>query len=119
NRKFRDELKALQKKVDAYQATAPGAPPRAMALVDLPQPMMPHVFLRGNPNNAGPAVPRQFLEVLSGPGRVPFKDGSGRLELAGAIASRDNPLTARVFVNRVWMHLMGAGVAAASRHMRP
>src|SRR5262245_422694 len=41
NRKFRDELKALQKKVDAYQATTPGAPPRAMALVDLPQPMTP------------------------------------------------------------------------------
>ena len=38
----------------------------------------------------------------------PFKDGSGRLELAQAIASKDNPLTARVIVNRVWLHHFGA-----------
>jgi uncharacterized protein DUF1553 len=99
--------------VDAYQATAPGAPPRAMALVDLPQPVTPHVFLRGNPNNPGPAVPRQFFEVLAGQKRQPFKEGSGRLELARAIASKDNPLTARVFVNRVWMHLFGAGLVTS------
>src|SRR5262249_22402980 len=36
--------------------------------------------------------------------------GSGRLELASAIANRDNPLTARVLVNRVWMHHFGAGL---------
>ena len=113
NRKFRDELRALQKKVDAFQATTPGAPPRAMALVDLPRPLTPHVFLRGNPNSPGPAVPRQFLEVLSGPERKPFNDGSGRLELARAIASKDNPLTARVFVNRVWLHLLGAGLVTS------
>ncbi len=113
NRKFRDELRALQKKVDAFQATTPGAPPRAMALVDLPQPVTPHVFLRGNPTNPGPAVPRQFLEVLAGKNRQPFQEGSGRLELAKAIASKDNPLTARVFVNRVWMHLFGAGLVTS------
>ena len=38
--------------------------------------------------------------------------GSGRLELAKAIASRDNPLTARVMANRVWLHLFGAGIVA-------
>jgi hypothetical protein len=47
---------------------------------------------------------------LAGAKREPFKDGSGRLELAQAIASRDNPLTARVFVNRVWLHLFGEGL---------
>jgi hypothetical protein len=40
----------------------------------------------------------------------PFQKGSGRLELAQAIASRDNPLTARVLVNRVWLHHFGAGL---------
>ena len=64
--------------------------------------MTPRVFLRGNPYNLGPAVPRQFLACLSGPDRKPFADGSGRLELARAIADPKNPLTARVFVNRVW-----------------
>jgi hypothetical protein len=47
------------------------------------------------------------LEVVAGPERKPFTDGSGRLELARAIASRDNPLTARVMVNRIWQHHFG------------
>jgi hypothetical protein len=81
-----------------------------MVLVDAPQPVQPVVFLRGNPNNRGPAVPRQFLEVLAGEGRKPFADGSGRLELARAIASKDNPLTARVMVNRVWLYHFGRGL---------
>jgi hypothetical protein len=110
NRKFREELAALKRKVDQWNATAPAAPPRAMVLNDMPRPMTPHVFLRGNPNNLGTEVPRQFLQVLAGPQRQPFKEGSGRLELARAIASKDNPLTARVLVNRIWMHHFGAGL---------
>ena len=81
-----------------------------MALADAPQPVNPHVFLRGNPGNRGPDVPRQFLEVLAGPSRTPFKNGSGRLDLAKAIADPNNPLTARVFVNRVWAHHFGKGL---------
>ena len=50
--------------------------------------------------------------VLAGPNRQPFQQGSGRLELADAIASPDNPLTARVWVNRVWGHLFGQGLVA-------
>ena len=50
--------------------------------------------------------------MLSGPERQPFRDGSGRLELARAIAGRDNPLTARVLVNRVWMHHFGTPLVA-------
>jgi hypothetical protein len=55
-------------------------------------------------------VPRQFLLVLAGDARQPFAKGSGRLELAQAIASKDNPLTARVMVNRIWLHHFGAGL---------
>jgi mono/diheme cytochrome c family protein len=110
NRKFRDELRKLQSKVEKHKATHPGAPPQAMVLVDAPQPVQPVVFLRGNPNNRGPAVPRQFLEVLSAEPRKPFTEGSGRLELAKAIASKDNPLTARVMVNRVWLYHFGKGL---------
>ena len=68
------------------------------------------VLVRGNPNNPGPEVPRQFLEVLTGPNRQAFKHGSGRLDLAQAIAARENPLTARVLVNRVWLHHFGQGI---------
>jgi len=60
------------------------------------------VFTRGDVDRPGPKAPRRFLRILS-PGEPPaFKEGSGRLELAQAIASPTNPLTARVMVNRVW-----------------
>lgn len=104
------KVRALRRKVEELDATHPGAPPRAMALVDNPTPARPHVFLRGNPNNPGPEVPRQWLAVLSGKERKSFAKGSGRLELAQAIASRENPLTARVLVNRVWLHYFGSGL---------
>ena len=110
NRADRDKLRALQKRVDEWKATNPAAPARAMVLVDAPNPVTPRVFLRGNPSNPGEEVPRQFLAVLTGENRKPFTKGSGRLELAQAIASKDNPLTARVFVNRVWLHLFGKGL---------
>ncbi|HVR36004.1 MAG TPA: PSD1 and planctomycete cytochrome C domain-containing protein [Methylomirabilota bacterium] len=105
-------VRALKRKVDELDATHPGAPPRAMALVDKEEPHDPRVFLRGNPNNPGPEVPRQFLSALSGEDRKPFTQGSGRLELARAIAHPDNPLTARVIVNRVWLHHFGNGLVA-------
>jgi hypothetical protein len=81
-----------------------------MVLNDMAAPVEPHVLLRGNPRSPGPAVPRQFLEVVSGEKRHPFTKGSGRLELAQAIASPDNPLTARVLVNRVWGWHFGNGL---------
>ncbi len=102
------KLRALQRKIDELDATHPGVPPRAMAMVDNPTPTQPRIFRRGNPNNPGDEVPRAFIEVLAGPERKPFAQGSGRLEMAQAIASRDNPLTARVWVNRVWAYHLGS-----------
>jgi hypothetical protein len=82
----------------------------AIALHETAKPVDPHVFKRGNPGNQGDAVPRQFLEILSGPNRQPFAQGSGRLELANAIADARNPLTARVLVNRLWAAHFGEGI---------
>jgi Protein of unknown function (DUF1549)/Protein of unknown function (DUF1553)/Planctomycete cytochrome C len=106
----RVELSKLHAQIDKWIIEAPGAPPHALILADRETPRNARVFIRGNPANKGDEVPRQFLEVLSGPNRRPFQLGSGRLELARAIASRDNPLTARVMVNRVWLHHFGSGL---------
>lgn len=118
--KFQDQLlagvapglRSRQANIDKVDATHPGAPPRAMALVDKPRPVEPRIFIRGSAGNRGEQIPRQFLEFIEGEKRQPFKQGSGRLELARAIAAPDNPLTARVIVNRVWMHHFGAGLVA-------
>jgi cytochrome c553 len=87
----------------------PGGPPFAMfragslAIADSP------IYTRGEVDKPGTVVPRGFLQVL--PANQPkIRSGSGRLELAEWIASKNNPLTARVMVNRVWMHLFGRGI---------
>ncbi len=103
----RDEARRLRNEVEGYKATAENGPPRAMAMVDRGQPVEPRIFKRGNRNMPGDQVPRQFLACLSGPERKPFQQGSGRLELAQLIASKENPLTARVMVNRTWGWLTG------------
>jgi hypothetical protein len=79
-------------------------------LEDAETPFEPVVFLRGQPGARGPKVSRHFLSCLVEGEPQPFANGSGRLELAQSIASRGNPLTARVWVNRVWAHLFGRGL---------
>lgn len=70
----------------------------------------PRVFKRGSPSQPGEEVSRRFLQVLEGSDRRPFSNGNGRLELARAIATERNPLTARVMVNRIWQHHFGNGL---------
>jgi len=71
-----------------------------------------HVFLRGNTETKGDLVKRRFLKVLAQNEPKSFTKGSGRLELAEAIADPNNPLTARVIVNRVWSIFFGRGLVA-------
>jgi hypothetical protein len=93
--------------LDRMAVESPDAPPRAMVLVDAPTPYEPRIFVRGNPGQPGDRIPRRFLRILAGADRKPFEHGSGRLDLARAITDPSNPLTARVLVNRVWMHHLG------------
>lgn len=97
-------------KINELELTHPAAPPHAMIVNDMSRAKDSPVFIRGEQQSRGEIVPRRFLEVLS-PNRqpIPFKEGSGRLELAQSIAAPTNPLTARVLVNRVWMHHFGEG----------
>ena len=78
---------------------------------DVKKPADIPVHIRGNVDTKGAMVPRSFPAVMSNT-ETRFTSGSGRLELARAIASRDNPLTARVIVNRVWGELFGRGLVA-------
>jgi hypothetical protein len=114
NQSQRAHLERLNGAIQRINATHPASPARAMVLTDAPQQVEPHVFLRGDPGRPGRAIPRRFLRLLSSPDAKPFQHGSGRLELARAIADRSNPLTARVLVNRVWQWHFGQGLVATS-----
>ncbi len=105
-RATQDQYKKLLKDVEIWLGKGP---PRAPALVDAEQPYDPRIFLRGQSNRLGEYVPRQFLQVANAQ-RKPFAKGSGRLELAQEIVSKSNPLTARVLVNRIWLHHFGKGL---------
>lgn len=68
------------------------------------------VALRGNSMKPGKVAPRRFLRIVAGKDREHFNQGSGREQLANAVVDPTNPLTARVFVNRVWQHHLGEGL---------
>lgn len=100
--------------INNLNITHKGGPGAAMVVTDNDPKSIrdSYVYIRGDRNKRGAVAPRQFLEVLAGPERAPFYEGSGRRELALAIASRTNPLTARVLVNRLWLHHFGAGIVS-------
>ncbi|MEQ1850985.1 MAG: DUF1553 domain-containing protein, partial [Chthoniobacteraceae bacterium] len=100
----------IRNKIVNLELAHPGAPVKAMAVADKGKPRDAAVLVRGEPQNRGAIVPRQFPAVLTTQPVKPFTDGSGRLEMAKLIASRDNPLTARVIVNRVWQWHFGQAI---------
>jgi hypothetical protein len=111
-RNERDQVTKIRNKIQNLLGTA-GAPPRAMVLHDKKTPYRPVVFLRGKPDDRGARVKRRFPQVISTrPEHEEFTQGSGRLELARAIADPTNPLTARVLVNRVWHWHFGRGIVS-------
>ena len=87
--------------------------PTAMCVREEEKPADWHVHVRGEIRNPGRVVPRGFIKVATDimeSAVVADRASSGRRELAEWIASPRNPLTARVYVNRVWQHVMGEGL---------
>ncbi|HJT77909.1 MAG TPA: PSD1 and planctomycete cytochrome C domain-containing protein, partial [Gemmataceae bacterium] len=96
------------------QLQRPGAPaglPVAYAVQE-GTPVDAYVQIRGEVDQHGPVVKRGVPGFLGGERPAIPAGSSGRLELARWIASKDNPLTARVMVNRVWQHHFGRGLVA-------
>ncbi|MBC7821856.1 MAG: DUF1553 domain-containing protein, partial [Planctomycetaceae bacterium] len=102
-------LAEIQKELDQAKKELGPKYPTAHSLTD-GKPANAKVNLRGNHKELGDEVPRRFLAILGPEEPQPFREGSGRLELARAIADPANPLTARVMVNRVWLHHFGRGL---------
>lgn len=96
---------SLRKKFKEIENSLPAAR-RALAIADGTG-MNEKVFIRGNYKTPGEEVPRRFLEAIDA---TPFNNGSGRTELAAKLTDPKNPLTARVYVNRMWKHHFGEGI---------
>ena len=108
-RKTQRDLQQKEHEITQLELTNPAAPMRAMVLEDTARGHDSPLFIRGEAGNRGELVPRRFLQILSAPNRPVYTNGSGRLELALGIASPNNPLTARVMINRIWQHHFGVG----------
>src|ERR1700722_75434 len=100
------KLTELRTELEKRKKASPPAPPLAHVISGNGAGMK--VYIRGNPATPGEAAPKGFLQVISS--SVPPSKDFTRLDLANAIASTNNPLTARVIVNRVWAVHFGRGL---------
>ena len=97
---------------EAAMIVLPDGPNRTKIEYKPSEPQNVAMQIRGNAANPGAVVSRRFVTVLSPNDPAPFKNGSGRLELANAIVTDAAPLAARVIVNRIWAHHFGRGLVA-------
>ena len=105
----RERVAGLRKELERLEETAPPEPEMAYA-PGKGESVEQRVFVRGNHNNPGAAVPRQFPVILAGESQEPVAAATGRLALAKWLASADHPLTSRVIVNRLWQWHFGEGL---------
>lgn len=102
-------LAHLRAQLEDWTKNGPQEPPMACAVAE-GKPVEQHVLIRGTPSMKGELVTRRFPTILAGDHQPELPPGSGRLQLAEWLASDRNPLTARVFVNRVWQWHFGEGL---------
>ena len=109
---------SLRSQLTALDQSAPPALQFANGIQEGGTPNTPYdkigdakIHIRGRYDRLGAAVPRRFPRVIAGESQAPIAQGSGRLELARWIAGDQNPLTARVMVNRLWQWHFGEGIA--------
>jgi hypothetical protein len=104
----------LKKQIQKHKKDAPPKVGKVMSVREHEEAGDWHIHRRGGIRNLGPYVKRGFLAVATPENQSPKpeipKGSSGRLQLADWMASDKNPLTSRVYVNRVWRHLFGRGI---------
>ena len=107
---MRRQMQELKKEVAKLRKNSPPDPDFAMGVAEGTAAAC-RICLRGDPKKRGPAVERGFLNVIAASNQSAITDKtSGRRELAEWMVARENPLAARVMVNRIWHHLFGAGL---------
>jgi len=103
-------VKDMEDKLKKLQASGPKRP-RALSVIEEDKIEDAFIHIRGSPHNPGAIVPRGFLTFGRPVAQQALPAGeSGRRQLADWIASKSNPLTARVYVNRLWQWLIGEGL---------
>jgi len=110
----KQKLTSMRQEVQRLKKAAPPKYPFAHSLKDGAKIRDVPVNIRGNPETPGEIVPRRFLSILADEDSPPFVKGSGRLELAQVIVRADNPLTARVIVNRIWSFHFDRGLVGTT-----
>jgi Protein of unknown function (DUF1553)/Protein of unknown function (DUF1549)/Concanavalin A-like lectin/glucanases superfamily len=118
---FQIRLLGLREELEGLKQKPPKEIPRAVVVQEGGPPETPHegfrdaqVYVRGNHAKPGKTVSRGVPKVIAGSHPPSIKEGSGRRELARWLASPENPLTARVMVNRIWQHHLGVGLVPTS-----
>ncbi len=101
-------LKSVQDDITAARKKMEQAYPYIHGVKDAEKPVNIPLAIRGNPESLGSEVPRHFLTVFSEKDPAPFKQGSGRMELAEDILKQ--PIAMRVIVNRIWKGHFGTGI---------
>jgi hypothetical protein len=104
----RARVKTLQDDLDTAKKKLEPHYPFIHGVKDSDHPVNIQLAIRGNPENLGPEVQRHFLSVFSEGDPAPFKEGSGRLQMAELIVKQ--PIAMRVIVNRVWKEHFGTGI---------
>jgi hypothetical protein len=113
----REAIARARAELDAHRRATPPPVEYANAAQEGGVPESPHagvhdvnIHIRGRYDRLGERVPRRFPTILGGDRVPPITEGSGRKELAAWLTRAENPLPARVIVNRLWQHHFGQGI---------
>lgn len=114
----RAEVDRLRRQIEDVEAERPLQPPKAYVWTESgTEAPATHVFHRGNPRDAresvGPGVPAILVDGPLAPPTPTGHSTGRRRQLADWLVRTDNPLTARVMVNRVWQHHFGDGLVGS------